>query len=66
MRAALATLPWVEQASIQTDIPKREVRFDLTDKKGFNEEEVRTALQKQRFKEVTVRAAPEEAKGGSP
>jgi hypothetical protein len=58
VRKALATLPWVEQASIQTDVAKREVRFDLKDKKGFNEDEVRKALQKEGFKEVTVRSAP--------
>jgi hypothetical protein len=58
VRSALGTLPWVEQATIQTDIPTREVRFNLKDKKAFNEEEVRKALVDQRFKEVTVRSAP--------
>ena len=58
MRDALATLPWVEKDSIQTDVDKREVRFDLKDKKGFNEEEVKGALKKQGFPEVTVRSVP--------
>jgi hypothetical protein len=68
VRKALATLPWVEQGSIQTDVKKREVRFDLKDKKGFNEEEVRKALQGQGFKEVTVQSAPHGDKepGGGP
>ena len=54
MRNALGTLPCVEQGTIQTDIPKREVRFDLKDKKGFNEEAARAALKEQGFKEMTV------------
>jgi hypothetical protein len=58
VRKALATLPWVEQGSIQTDIPRREVRFNLQDKGGFNEEGVKTALQTQGFPVVTVKAAP--------
>jgi hypothetical protein len=41
-----------------TDIPKREVRFTLKDKKAFSEEEARKALIGKGFKEVTVRAAP--------
>ncbi len=60
MRKALGTLPWVEQATIQTDVKKREVRFDLTDKSGFNEEEVKKALKEQGFPEVTVKSVPPE------
>ena len=59
MRKALGTLPWVEHQTIQTDIPKREVRFDLKEKKGFNEEEVRNALKGKGFPEVTVKSAPQ-------
>ena len=59
MRAALATLPWVEQSSIQTVIASREVRFNLKDKTAWNEAQVRKALQDQRFPEVTVKAAPQ-------
>jgi hypothetical protein len=59
VRKALATLPWVEQQSIQTDIPAREVRFNVTDKTAWNEDEVKTALKGQRFSEVTVKTAPQ-------
>ena len=59
MRKALATLPWVEQKSIQIDIPTREVRFNLTDKTAWNEDEVKTALKGQRFSDVTVKTAPQ-------
>ena len=59
MRNALATLPWVEHKSIQTDIPSREVRFDLNDKKAFNAEEVKKALNDKKFKEVNVKKAPQ-------
>ena len=58
MRKALGTLPWVEQGSIQTDVDKREVRFNLTDKKAFNEAEVKNALKAQGFAEVTVKSGP--------
>ena len=58
MRDALGTLPWVEQDSVQTDVDNREVRFNLKDKKGFNEEEVRKALKAKGFREMTVRAVP--------
>jgi hypothetical protein len=59
VRKALGTLPWVEQASIQTDVDKREVRFNLRDRKAFNEQELRQALQDQRFPEMTVKTKPE-------
>jgi len=55
VRAALDTLPWVEHDSVQTAVDKREVRFNLKDKKGFNEEEVRKALKAEGFREMTVR-----------
>lgn len=58
MRDALKTLPWVEQGSIQTDVSKREVRFDLKDKTAFREEEVSKALKDQGFREMTVRSGP--------
>lgn len=59
MRNALGTLPWVEHKSIQTDVKKREVRFDLVDKTGFQEAEIRKALEERGFPEVTVRSVPE-------
>ena len=49
MRSALGTLPWVEQASIQTDVDKREVRFNLKEKSAFNADEVKKALKDQGF-----------------
>jgi hypothetical protein len=62
VRKALETLPWVEQASIVTDIgpnpEARLVRFNLTDRKAFNEEALRQALRGQRFTEMTVKARP--------
>jgi hypothetical protein len=59
VRAALATLPWVEQKTIQTDIPTREVRFNLTDKKAWNEAEVKAALNAKSFSKVTVTTSPQ-------
>lgn len=59
MRQALATLPWVEQDSIQTDVAKHEVRFKLKDKKAYNEEALKKALKAKDFSEVTVQSAPQ-------
>jgi hypothetical protein len=58
VRKALGTLPWVEQDSIQIDIPNREVRFNLKDKGAFKEEELKKALKAQGFPVVTVKSAP--------
>jgi hypothetical protein len=58
VRKALGTLPWVEQATIQTDVSRREVRFNLKDKGAFNEEDVTKALKSQGFSEVAVKSAP--------
>ena len=40
-------------------VDRREVRFDLKDKGGFDEEAVKKALQGEGFPEVTVKSAPE-------
>jgi cytochrome c-type biogenesis protein CcmE len=60
VRKALATLPWVEQGSVQTDVGKREVRFNVNDKSAWSEDELRKSLKDQRFPEVTVKVAPKE------
>jgi hypothetical protein len=62
VRKALATLPWVEQGSIQTDPDKREVRFNLKDKGAFKEDQVKEALKEQGFKEMTVKDRPTEGR----
>jgi hypothetical protein len=54
VRDALATLPWVEQGSIQMKFDKRELRFRLKDKATFNEAEVKDALKAQGFSDVKV------------
>jgi len=58
VRKALGTLPWVEQASIQTDVDKRELRFDLKDKGAFNAEDVKRALRAQGFPVAEVKSGP--------
>ena len=50
------TSPWVEHASVITDIPRREVRFNLKERNAFNEEAVRKALKDQGFPQVTLKA----------
>jgi hypothetical protein len=58
VRKALATLPWVEQVSVQTDVNKREVRFNLKDKSAWRADEVKNALKDQGFPAVEVKSAP--------
>lgn len=58
MRQALGTLPWVEQGTIETDVARREVRFNVRAGSAFDAEEVIKALKGQRFPEVTVRTSP--------
>jgi hypothetical protein len=41
-----------------TDVDRREVRFNLKDKGAFSEQDVKKALQDQRFPEVAVKSAP--------
>jgi hypothetical protein len=57
VRAALGTLPWVEHATVQTDVARREVRFNLKDQAAFSEDETRAALKAQGFPAVTVKRA---------
>ena len=58
MRQALATLPWVEHGTIQTDTDVREVRFNLRESSAFDEEAVKVALKNKGFPELTVMKAP--------
>ena len=58
MRKALGTLPWVEQASVVTDVDRREVRFNLKDQSAFNLDEAKRALKTQGFAEVELSAGP--------
>jgi hypothetical protein len=57
VRAALGTLPWVEHATVQTDVSTREVRFNLKDRAAFSEEATRKALKDRGFPDVTVKSA---------
>jgi hypothetical protein len=57
VRTALATLPWVEQETIQTNVDTQEVRFNLKDKTAWNEEAVTKALKDQNFSKVVVKSA---------
>ena len=45
MRKALSTLPWVEQASIKPDTTKQRVRFSVKEKKRFNLDEIKEAIE---------------------
>jgi hypothetical protein len=56
VRKALATLPWVEQRSIETNVKTHEVRFNLKDKAAWDEEKVKNALKDQSFPVVRVKS----------
>ncbi|HEY7156010.1 MAG TPA: hypothetical protein VH575_18750 [Gemmataceae bacterium] len=58
MRKALATLPWVEQDTIQMNFKARELRFCLKDKSQFNEEALKKALKAEGFPDVQVKTGP--------
>jgi hypothetical protein len=58
VRAALATLPWVEKGTERMDFKTRELRFRVKDKSLFNEAEVKKALEAQRFSGVEVKSGP--------
>jgi len=44
VQSAIATLPWVETASIKTDAGKKQVRFTVKDAKQFDDTAVIAAL----------------------
>jgi len=43
---------------VQTDVGKREVRFNLTDKAAFDADEVKNALKNQGFATAEVKSGP--------
>jgi hypothetical protein len=61
VRKALSTLPWVEQGTMVADTKKQEVRFAVKDKKDFNLDELKQAIEeKTPFKLGKVLKGPEE------
>lgn len=62
MRAALATLPWVEQDSITADVSTRMVTFAIKDKSKFKMEQVKEALKEQGYLEVELISGPDPPK----
>jgi hypothetical protein len=53
VRAALATLPWVEQGTIKMDFKNRKLTFGFKEKKDYNPQAVIEALETTgRFKDV--------------
>lgn len=50
MSEALATLPWVEPATITTDRKSRQVRFAVRDRKAFDPDAATEAIARKGFK----------------
>jgi hypothetical protein len=61
VRAALATLPWVEQDSIDADIKTHKVTFNVKDKDKFEFEQLKDALKEQDFNDVELISGPGKA-----
>ena len=45
MRKALGTLPWVEEGTIQPDVDNQQVTFAVNDRKAYNYDEVKQAIE---------------------
>lgn len=58
MSAALATLPWVEPASIKPDRDKRQVKFTVKDKKQFDFDALKKVLAETGYDNAKVLAGP--------
>jgi hypothetical protein len=58
VRAALRTLPWVEQSSIYADVKVRQIRFTVTVKEQFNAEVIKNTLGQKNFPNVKLLAGP--------
>jgi len=58
VRAALATLPWVEKETIKMDFKTRALTFGFKDKNRFDAQAVKDALKAQRFANVELLSGP--------
>ena len=59
MRAALATLPWVEQDSFTANVRTRLVTFAVKHESKFDIEQVKEALKQQHYSEVELISGPD-------
>jgi hypothetical protein len=59
VRTALETLPWVEQNSLESDVPSRTETFAVKDKSQFNLEQLKKALQQQNYIRVELNSGPD-------
>jgi hypothetical protein len=57
-KAALARLPWVDQASVKADVTKKEVRFSVSDMAKFDEAQLKDAFSQHNFDAVEVLSKP--------
>jgi hypothetical protein len=65
VQSAIATLPWVETASIKTDAKKKQVKFTVKEAKQFDDAAVIAALKEKGDKYsdgATKLSGPSEAK----
>ncbi len=58
MREALASLPWVEQGSIDVNVTTQKVKFDVKGKGQFDLKAAKDALAKQGFNDVRFVKGP--------
>ena len=55
---ALASLPWVDQKTVDINVDKQQVRFGVSDMKQFDEDQLRKAFADKKFKDVKVLERP--------
>jgi hypothetical protein len=58
VRTALARLPWVDKGSVEADTDTQRVTFAVTDRRQFNEKQLRGVLREVDFPDVEVLKRP--------
>ncbi len=53
-KAALASLPWVDQKSVEADPKTEQVRFGVSDMTQFDEQQLKDAFKKRNFPTIEV------------
>jgi hypothetical protein len=57
-KAALASLPWVDQKSVKAVVAKQEVSFRVVDMAQFDETQLKDAFKQHNFDAVEVLSKP--------
>jgi hypothetical protein len=58
VRGALLTLPWVEKGTVVPDVGKQQVRFAVKDKKLFDKDQLKKAIDETGFQLGEILSGP--------